>query len=125
MQGAYNPEVSAALRSEGVRFARGVNDRNFERPLWDYGDHMQMPSRTLGSGTSLAVAQGWITEAETRQQDVVVMGHVFAATALDSVTWAIGDMRTFLDFCIAEKAAGRIGGIGSLTEYLQYIGLEI
>lgn len=123
VQGKSNPPLCAALASEGVKYARSVNDRNFERPLYDYGLHLQMPSRSLGSGTALATAQGWITQAETRQQDVVVMGHNFATAASDSVTWAISDMVTFLDFCLAEKAAGRIAGIGSLTEYEQYVRL--
>ena len=124
VQGAYNPELSAGLAAEGVKWARTINDRNFERPLWDYGYHMQMPSRSLGNVNSLATAQGWVTKAESRQQDVIVMGHEFAATAANSTTWAASDMASFLDFCIAERAAGRIAGIGSLTEYARYIGFD-
>lgn len=124
VQGAYNPDLSAAIAADGVKWARTVNDRNFERPLWDYGYHMQMPSRSLGNVNSLATAQAWVTQAETRQQDVIVMGHNFAATASDSTTWAASDMASFLDFCIAERAAGKIAGIGSLTEYARYIGFD-
>jgi peptidoglycan/xylan/chitin deacetylase (PgdA/CDA1 family) len=124
VQGKFNPALCAAIASEGVKFARTVNDRNFERPLYDYGLHLQLPSRSLGSASSLATAQGWVTQAETRQQDVVIMAHEFAATASSTTTWSISDMTTFLDFCIAEKAAGRIGGIGSLSDYARYIGFE-
>lgn len=124
VQGAYNPDLSAAIAGEGVKYARTVNDRNFERPLWDYGYHMQLPSRSLGNVNSLATAQGWVTQAESRQQDVVIMGHEFAPTAANSTTWAVSDTASLLDFCLSEKAAGRVAGIGSLTEYLRYIGFE-
>lgn len=123
VQGKFNPAVCQALAGE-VRYSRTVNDANFERPLWDYGNSLQLTSRSLGNGTSLAAAQAWITNAELRQQDVIVMGHSFAATAANSTTWAISDMATFLDYCLAEKAAGRIGGVGSLSDYLKYIGFE-
>ena len=122
VQGAYNPELSASMESEGVKWCRCVNSRNFERPMFDYGFHGQLPSRSLGSGSSLTAAKGWVTEAETRQQDVIVMGHVFAPTAANSVTWAASDLEAFLDFCIGERTAGRIAGIGSLSEYIEYIG---
>lgn len=122
VQGAYNPELSASMEAEGVKWCRCVNNRNFERPMFDFGFHGQLPSRSLGNATSLTAAKAWITEAESRQQDVVVMSHAFAATALNSVTWAISDMEAFLDFCLAEKTAGRIAGVGSLSEYIEYIG---
>lgn len=125
VQGAFNHELSAALANEGVRWARTVNDRNMERPLRNYGYMMQMPSRSLGNVTSQNTAQGWITQAELRQQDVVVMGHSFGLTSSDSTTWAISEMETFLDFCMAEKAAGRIAGVGSLSEYIRYIGFNL
>ena len=122
VQGAYNPELSASMEAEGVKWCRCVNNRNFERPLFDYGFHGQLPSRSLGSGSSLSVAQGWVTSAIARQQDVVVMGHEFAATAANSVTWAISDLEAFLDSCLALKASGQIAGIGSLSEYIEYAG---
>jgi peptidoglycan/xylan/chitin deacetylase (PgdA/CDA1 family) len=122
IQGVFNPDLSAAIAAEGVKWARTVNDMNFERPLWDYGYHMQMPSRSLGNVNNLAAAQGWVTQAQARQQDVIVMGHEFAPTAANSTTWAASDMASFLDFCLSEKSAGRIAGVGSLTEYINHIG---
>lgn len=122
VQGLFNPDLSRALAQRGVKYMRTVFSRNLERN--HFGAGVIMPSLSLGSGTSLAAAKTRISQAKTRQQDVVVMGHVFAPTAADTVTWAIGDMALFLDYLLAEREAGTIGGVGSLSEYLQYIGVE-
>lgn len=124
VQGIYNPELSSALQSEGVRWARTINAGHALERTGGYDSMMDMPSLSLGSGMSLAAAQTLVTSAQTRQQDVVVVGHTFAATSADSVTWSQANLTGFLDWLIDELTAGRIGGVGSLSEYLRYIGVE-
>jgi len=123
VQGVHNPDICDALQNEGVRYARAVNSSmNFEQAFFQPGYLMMTSSVQFGNGITLAQAQARVTQAITRGQDLVCMGHVIAPTSSDSVTWSDSNWTGFLDYCISLRNSGAIGGIGSLSDYLAYIG---
>jgi hypothetical protein len=108
VQGAYDGALTDAMRAHGGRLFRpAANDKNVEPFLMNKQSILNQ--RALGSGSSLAAAQGWIDQAVTRKQDVCVMGHILAATAADTVTWAQADFETLLTY--ATEQGLRIGSV--------------
>ena len=123
VQGTHNPDICDALQNEGVRYARTVNSSmNFEQGFFQPNNFMMTSSVQFGSAMTLAQAQTRVDQAVTRGQDLVCMGHVIAPTSSDTVTWSDSNWTGFLDYCISLRDSGSIGGIGSLSDYLAYVG---
>jgi len=123
VQGVHNPDICDALQNEGVRYARTVNSSmNFEQGFFQPNNFMMTSSVQFGNAITLAQAQTRVQQAITRGQDLVCMGHVIAPTSSDSVTWSDSNWTGFLDYCISLRDSGAIGGIGSLSDYLAYVG---
>lgn len=123
VQGVHNPDICDAMQNEGVRYARAVNSSvNFEPAFFQPGYMMMTSSVQFGNAITLAQAQTRVDQAVTRGQDLVCMGHDIAATSSSSTTWADSNWTGFLDYCISLRNIGAIGGIGSLSDYLAYLG---
>lgn len=122
VQGKHSPDLVNSLFGQGVRFMRTVADRNVETEQALWGPAV-VPTRYLSNATTLAQAQQTITDAKALGQDVIFMGHVLAATAANSVTWAESDFATLLDGLQADLHAGTIEGVGSVSEWAAARGM--
>ena len=119
VQGAHDGALVDAMRAHGMRLARGANnDLNVEPFRLDLQGIVSQ--RSLGNSRSLSTAQGWLTQARARSQDVVLMGHVLADTAANSVTWAQADFETLIDTALANGHR-----VGSMSQWAQARGVVL
>lgn len=107
VQGAHDGALVDALKAHGARLMRTTGAGHVE----PFRASLQsvVRQRQLGNASNLATAQGWVTSAMARSQDVFLMGHILAATASDTVTWAQTDFAALLDFAIS--AGLRVGSV--------------
>ena len=122
VQGAGNGALIDRLRAEGIRYIRSVNDRSHPEEYLGGGQLAMLPSFTWGSGKTLADATTRLDQAISRQLDMVNMIHAIDNTSADTITWSQANAEGYLDYALGRLAAGQIGGIGSLSDYLAYIG---
>jgi hypothetical protein len=110
VQGAHDGALVDALKAHGARVMRSTGPGNVE----PFKASLQsvLRQRQLGSGFSYATAQTWITSAVARSQDVFLMGHILAATASSTVTWAQTDFASLLDYAIGQGMR-----VGSVSEW--------
>jgi hypothetical protein len=110
VQGAHDGALVDALKAHGARVMRSTGPGNVE----PFKASLQsvLRQRQLGSGFSYATAQTWITSAVARSQDVFLMGHILAATASSTVTWAQTDFASLLDYALANGMR-----VGSVSEW--------
>mgnify|MGYP002143312942 CR=1 FL=1 len=107
VQGLHDGALVAAMQAHGMVLGRGVGPGNVEPFRLDCQQVIRQ--RQLGSGYSLATAQGWVNSAVARSQDVVLMGHVLANTATNTVTWAQTDFAALIEYALA--AGMRVGSV--------------
>jgi len=118
VQGLHDGALVAAMQAHGMVLGRSVGPGNVEP--WRLDKQQVIRQRQLGSGYSLATAQGWCDSAVARSQDVVLMGHVLADTATNTVTWAQTDFAALLDY------AGGLGmRVGSVSQWALARGVDI
>ena len=119
VQGRSDGALLDAMRAHGVTLARSAGvEGNVEPFMLDRQGEVWM--RKLGSGASLAQAQGWIDTARTRAQDVLVMGHSLADTSSDAITWAQGNFSGLLDYALAQGVK-----VGSVSEWAAARGVSV
>lgn len=123
VQGQGNGALIDRLRLEGFRYIRAVNDRSHPMEHLGGGQLSMLPSFTWGSGKTLTDWRTRVTQAITRRLDVVAMVHVIDNTSADTITWSQANAEGALDDALGRLAAGQIGGVGSLSQYLRYIGV--
>lgn len=118
VQGAHDGALVDAMKAHGARVMRSVGAGNVE----PFKASLQsvLRQRQLGSGSSYATAQTWITSAVARSQDVFLMGHILAATASSAVTWAQTDFAALLDFARAQGMR-----VGSVSEWAVNRGFRV
>ena len=107
VQGAHDGALVDAMRAHGATLMRTTGAGHVEPFRADR--QAVVRQRQLGNAASLAAAQGWVTSALTRSQDVLLMGHILADTATDSITWAQSDFASLLDYALA--AGMRVGSV--------------
>lgn len=118
VQGAHDGALVDLLKDNGVKIVRTTGPGHTEA-FWAHR-HNTVKQRQLGNGSNLATAQGWVDTAKTYGQDFFLMGHILAATASDSITWAQTDFASLLDYA-------RDQGIrtGSVSEWASARGFNV
>lgn len=107
VHGTHDGALAEAMKAHGATLMRTVGAGHVE----PFRANLQsvIRQRQLGNAASLATAQGWVTSALARSQDVFLMGHILADTASSSVTWAQTDFGALLDY--AQAAGMRVGSV--------------
>lgn len=118
VQGSHDGALVDSLKAHGMVIGRSTGAGNTE----PFRANLQsvIRQRQLGSGFSLATAKTWIDSAVTRSQDVVLMGHILAATASSTVTWAQTDFAELLDYALHMGMR-----VGSISEWANARGFTV
>lgn len=122
VQGQGNGALIDRLRLEGFRYIRTVNDRSAPMEHLGGGQLGMLPSFNWGNNKTLANWQARVDQAISRRLDVVAMVHAIDNTSADTTTWSQANAEGALDYALGKLSAGQIGGVGSLSQYLAYIG---
>lgn len=118
VQGAHDGALVDALKAHGATIMRSTGAGHTEP--FRVALQSVLRQRQLGNGFSLATAQGWVDSALARSQDVVLMGHILAASAASSVTWARSDFAQLLDYALAKGVR-----VGSVSEWAVARGINV
>jgi len=118
VQGAHDGALVSALKAHGATLMRSTAPGNTEP--FRAAVQSVIPQRQLGDGFSLATAKTWVDSAVTRSQDVVLMGHILAATASSTVTWAQTDFAELLDYALHMGMR-----VGSISEWANARGFTV
>jgi hypothetical protein len=123
VQGGHDPELIAAMQSEGARFARTVKSANCELFGRQYCPHI-IPTREFTNTVSLAQMTTWLNQAETYGQDMWVMGHLLHATSPGATIWLTADFEAFCADVAARIRAGTVMGAGTVAQWARLRGLS-
>ena len=117
--GERNLAIDAELESLGCKTARTTKTDIYQHipnePV------IRPPMFNLGSGNDIATAQAWVDDVIASGGTGVFMGHKIAATAEDSITWAIADFQTLVTYIAAKVAADEVDVV-TISEW--YNGLS-
>ena len=119
VQGAFDGALCDAVHAHGGRLFRSAStETNVEPFMLD--KQIVVSQRKLGSAASLATAKTWVDQANTRAQDVLLMGHVLAASASSTITWAQTDFEALVDYALAQGLR-----VGSVSQWAQARGFVV
>lgn len=119
VQGAFDGALCDAMHAHGGRLFRSASTETNVEPFM-LNKQIVVSQRKLGSANSLATAKTWVDQANTRAQDVLLMGHVLAATASSTITWAQTDFEALVDYAIAQGLR-----VGSVSQWAQARGFVV
>lgn len=119
VQGAHDGALVDSMKAHGAVIMRGAGTEANIEPF-RLSKQSVIAQRKLGSGASLVQAKAWVDSAVTRSQDVVLMGHVLAATASSTITWAQTDFAALLDYAMAQGLR-----VGSVSQWANARGMSI
>jgi hypothetical protein len=99
MSGAYNADTLTAMQNLGMRTGQSsILSFNNVSPL---ARPFEIATRSIGSGISLATAEGWVNTALSHQE-ILVLTFNDITTTPTSVDWYIDRFQSLVDYCIAQ-----------------------
>lgn len=118
VQGQHDGAMVAALQAHGAVLIRSTGPGSVEPFRLDRQQVVRQ--RQLGDGNNYASAQGWVTSAVARSQDIMLMGHALDDTATNTITWAQTDFGALLDYALAQGMR-----VGSVSEWARARGISV